>query len=445
MSQPRAAGKTRIRIYLSVWLFVLSSIAFMDRGNIAIAGKNIMHDFGLNNIVLGTISTAFLLGYAFSQMPAGWMAAKFGPRKTLTAGVMLWAVVAATTAMLSPGIGHALAILLLLRFLLGVGEAVMYPSANQFVARWIPTNERGKINGLIFAGVGAGTGLTPPIVNWIITHHGWHAAFGVSAGLFLIGGIVWLVFSRDTPGESALVSASELALIEAGIPASAPAHPKATESELPEVGMPGTQNTVAWGAIFRRPDLLTLAISYFCFGYISWIFFAWFFQYMVQARGVDLKQSAIFTMLPPLSMMVCCLIGGVISDKLTKSHGLRAGRCWPGIFAMLLTAIFLMVGSRVDSPSVAAIVLAGGAGALYLAQSSYWSVSADIAGRSSGVFSGLVNMGAQLGGATTASLTPWIAREFGWTTAFAVAAGLAVVGSVCWMTVHPERPLEPTA
>ncbi len=68
--------------------------------------------------------------------------------------------------------------------------------------------------------------------------------------------------------------------------------------------------------------------------------------------------------------------------------------------------------------SLRACILAGGAGALYVSQSSFWSVSADIAGRSSGVFSSMVNMGAQVGGAVTASLTPWVAQRFGWTTSF---------------------------
>jgi ACS family glucarate transporter-like MFS transporter len=95
----------------------------------------------------------------------------------------------------------------------------------------------------------------------------------------------------------------------------------------------------------------------------------------------------------------------------------------------------------VQSPQLAGVILAGGAGALYVSQSSFWSVSADIAGRSSGVFSSMVNMGAQIGGAVTASLTPWVAQRFGWTTSFAIAAALAVVGSGLWMTVHPERPL----
>jgi ACS family glucarate transporter-like MFS transporter len=107
----------------------------------------------------------------------------------------------------------------------------------------------------------------------------------------------------------------------------------------------------------------------------------------------------------------------------------------------LLTAGFLLFGSQVQSPRLAAIVLAGGAGALYLSQSSFWSASADIAGEHSGVFASFINTGGQLGGALTASLTPWIAKHFGWTTSFGTAAVLAIIGALCWLTVHPERPL----
>ena len=54
-----------------------------------------------------------------------------------------------------------------------------------------------------------------------------------------------------------------------------------------------------------------------------------------------------------------------------------------------------------------------------------------------------MNMGAQLGGAVTASLTPFIAVHFGWTTSFLVAAALALLGSVAWFLVDPNRPLVP--
>src|SRR5205823_11950376 len=107
-------------------------------------------------------------------------------------------------------------------------------------------------------------------------------------------------------------------------------------------------------------------------------------------------------------------------------------------------AIFLALGAEAHGARLASIVLAGGAGALYLAQSSFWSVTAGIAGASSGSVSGFMNMGAQIGGAVTASLTPFIAAHFGWTASFLVAAGLCVLGAAAWLLVDPRRILTPT-
>ena len=153
-------------------------------------------------------------------------------------------------------------------------------------------------------------------------------------------------------------------------------------------------------------DLPALMIAYFSFCYIAWIFFSWFFLYMAQVRGFDLKSSARYTMLPFLSITVCCFVGGFMSDRLTHLYGLRIGRCAIASITSVMTAIFLLVGSQIHSPQLAGFVLAAGAGALYLSQSSYWSVSNDIAGNSSGVFSSMVNMGGQVGGA----LTAWLLR-----------------------------------
>jgi len=110
--------------------------------------------------------------------------------------------------------------------------------------------------------------------------------------------------------------------------------------------------------------------------------------------------------------------------------------------AMLLAAVFLVLGSRVEDNFSAAVLLALGAGCLYLSQSSFWSVSSDLAGKNSGVFSSLVNMACQIGAALTASLTPWLAAHFNWRMPFAVAAGLVLLGALAWLVVHPERPLE---
>jgi ACS family glucarate transporter-like MFS transporter len=76
---------------------------------------------------------------------------------------------------------------------------------------------------------------------------------------------------------------------------------------------------------------------------------------------------------------------------------------------------------------------------LYLSASSFWSVTSDIGGNSAGSVSGVMNMGNQLAGALTASVTPLIAAHYGWTASFLVAAGLCIAGSFAWLLVDPNQ------
>ena len=331
-----AERQTRKRFFLAFCLFTLSAISFLDRTNISIAGLQISSEYGLGNQRLGWIFSAFLIGYAGFQVPAGWLASRYGPRLVITLGVLWWGIATALTTLIPPGISQAVVLLIGIRFLLGAGEAVIYPAANQFVARWVPMQERGFINGLIFAGVGAGSGLTPPLLAWFILHHGWRSAFWFSAVIGIIAGGAWFWFARDTPEEDPSVSPSELQLIQNGI---------ATEAD-------GTAPpALSWRAIVSRRDLPALVITYFGFGYTAWIFFSWFFLYMAQVRGFNLKASALYSTLPFLSMTIGCLGGGVLSDRLSRAYGLRVGRCGLASVAFLFTAIFLVLGSRVHSPA----------------------------------------------------------------------------------------------
>src|ERR1700743_3664580 len=311
-----AERRTYVRFVLSFLLFALSGVAFLDRTNISIAGLQISSEYGLGNQHLGWIFSGFLVGYAGFQIPAGWLAARVGSRRVLAFGVLSWRIATDLTALLPTNMSHAVMVLIVIRFALGAGESVVYPATNQFVARWIPQQERGFINGLIFAGVGAGSGLTPPLLTWLITSHGWRAAFWFSAIIGVVAGIVWWFAARDTPEEHPQVSPLELQTILDGMEPLPVAVAKAEKSNAPHI---------SWRAIFHRRDLAALMVGYFTFGYIAWIFFSWFFLYMAQVRGFDLKASARFAMLPFLSMTICCLAGGVISDRLTRAYGLRIG------------------------------------------------------------------------------------------------------------------------
>jgi len=427
-------GTGRVRWLLVFWLFVLSAISYLDRVNISIAGSALADEYHLSQVKLGWIFSAFLLGYALFQTPGGWLVDRLGPRKVLTAGVVWWGVFTTLTASLPTKIGAAILILILVRFMLGAGEAIIYPSTNQFVSQWIPSKERGVANGLIFAGVGAGAGVAPALVTYIMVHYGWRWSFWLSAVLGLLAGIVWYVIARDKPEQHPRVTSGELSLIREIFREGTAAPGEATAA-----------SKVTWISILTSKSLLAVTASYFCFGYVAWIFFSWFPIYLAKVRGMDLKASAFYSTLPPLAIVACSLTGGVINDALTKAYSKRVGRCGVGCVGLLMAGAFLILGSRAASPTLASLVLSGGAGALYLSQSSYWSVPADIAGGSAGSASGFMNMGGQLGGALTASLTPVIALRDGWTSAFLVAAVLSVAGGLAWLLVEPDRPLRTTS
>jgi ACS family glucarate transporter-like MFS transporter len=422
-----------IRYLLVLWLFVMSAVAFLDRTNISIAGVQISREYALGNTHLGWVFSAFLIGYAIFQVPAGLLARRIGPRYVLSLGIAWCSVFAAFTALLPPKLSGALYVLVLVRFGLGVGEATMYPAASQFVERWFPVGERGKANGLVFAGVGMGAGLTPPIVTAIILRYGWRAAFWFSAAIDIAVSLVWCLAARDRPSEHPLVGEAEKTLIIEG--KSAP-----DSSIAPGVQMRKAKRSIPWTMIFKSKEVIVLTLSYFAFVYVAWIFFAWFYIYMAQERGLNLKSSALYSMLPFIAMTIGCLGGGVVSDWISVRFGLRAGRCLLPALSLGLTAILLVAGSRAHSAAQAGVTLACSAGVLYVSQSGFWAVSADIAGENVGVVSAIMNMGGQLGGACSASLTPLIAAHIGWEMSFVTAAIIAALGALGWLIVDPMNP-----
>jgi ACS family glucarate transporter-like MFS transporter len=323
------------------------------------------------------------------------------------------------------GLPFSMAILLTVRLLLGIGEAVIFPASNRLVANWIPSRERGVANGLIFAGVGVGGASAPPLITFIMLSHSWRWAFWLCALIGIAAGLLWVLLVRNSPAESGHVSAAELAYIEAGLTT----HPK------------GDGKSAGWLDIARDRHVLMLTLSYFCYGYVAYIFFTWFFKYLSDVRGLNLKSSALYATLPFIAMALASWLGGLTSDKLVAPMGKRFARCGVAGLSMLAASIFVFIATQVADARVAAVVLAGGAGALYFAQSAFWAISADIGGPSAGLLSGLMNMGCQIGGVVTAALTPVLANSLGWTASFAITAGVALIGAAAWAFVDPFHQL----
>lgn len=418
---------TRIRWVLVVWIAFMGGVSFLDRVNISIAGHSIATDFHLTDPQLGRIFSAFFFGYGLFQIAGGWAVDRIGPRRTLALGAAWWAAFTALTACLPPGFAQAFLLIWGVRFMLGMGESVMYPSSNRWIANWIPTAERGLANGLIFAGVGAGSAFTPPIIRYVMVHLGWRSAFWVCAVLGLAAGAIWYLMARDHPDQHAWPNEAERKWIHQGIADRDPL-------EAPKF---------SWAAMLGNKGVWTLTLSYFCYGYTPAIFFTWFFIYLTRVRGLSLQTASYYSMLPFVCMSAGSAGGGWLADLVCRRFGRRWGRCGVASCGMIGAGILIAFGSQTSSTAAATVMLALGAGSHYIAQSAYFALSADWGKGSAGSLSGFMNMGAQMGSAMTAMTTPAIAAHYGWTTAFLTAAAFCIVSGALWLFINPNQSLSP--
>jgi MFS transporter, ACS family, glucarate transporter len=407
--------------------FIVVSVSYLDRNNISIAASSLQREFRLSNVELGQVFSAWILGYALSQPIAGRIADRFGASRAIAGALLWWGLFSALLPFIPPGVTGAMAILMAVRFLHGVGESIIFPASNRLVASWIPMQERGLANGVIFAGVGIGGAIAPPLITFVMLRHSWRWAFWLCALIGVAACAFWMLLVRNSPAEQKRVSAAEVAFIEAGLPT-----PSASAGR-----------TAGWLEVLLNRNIAVLTVSYFCFGYVAYIFFTWFFKYLSDVRGLNLKSSALYTALPFLAMATGSSLGGLFSDKILHLAGKRAARCGVAGVSLLGASIFVWIATQVADARIAALVLAGGAGALYLSQSAFWAISADIGGPSAGLVSGFMNMGGQLGGACTAALTPVIANHLGWTASFVTTAVVALVGGALWIFVDPFYVLVP--
>lgn len=406
-------------------LFAISVVTYIDRVNISVTARQMMPALGLTDQQMGFVFSAFVIGYALFQIPGGWLGDRWGARIILTLALLWWSVFTAWTAMApaSPlagwlGIMGALA---LARFLLGVGEAVALPNFNRVVTDWLPTGERGLGIGIAIGGIGVGAAITPPVTAWIMVNFGWQTAFYLSAVLGLGLAVIWWFIARNHPLDHPWVANRHTGTTATTGQASSPAIP--------------------WAALRKTPTVWWLVLSYSCLGYVAYVYMSWFYLYLVNVRGFDILRGGVFASAPFLAILVFCPIGGWVTDRMAARRGLTAGRRQAGMAGMLLAGAAIGLGAWIDSPYLAIASLSLGAGWLYFSVGAYWSSTSDLSRTHAGSLSGLMNMGANIGGAISPTVTPWIAEQWGWPLSLGTAALIAIIGGLLWLWIDPEKGL----
>jgi ACS family glucarate transporter-like MFS transporter len=379
---------------------------------------------------MGQIFSSFMLGYALFQVPAGRLGDVLGPRLVLTVAALWWGVATLLTGLLPgiliPGTVGVFVTLIVLRFLLGVGEAATYPVAGRTVVNWMPDSQRAISVAIYTAGLSLGSAVTPPAISWLMVHLGWRESFYFASLLAFAVAIIWRAYMRDYPKDHPKVNAAELALINA-------AQGRATESR------PGH---TSWWKLFKNRNVLLVSTSYFVEGYVLFFFVFWLYTYLVDVRKFSILGGGLFASLPFIVSGFTTPLGGWVSDRLSMRRGRRWGRRIPAMVGFTVSAVCLWYGATVSNPYLAVAGLSLAAGMVEFTEGTYWATAVDVAGPHAGASGGIMNTVGNLGGVVSTALVPVLVKYFGWLAAIGTGSALAIIAALLWLGIKADEPFE---
>jgi ACS family glucarate transporter-like MFS transporter len=422
---------TSVRWQILAILSLIMVVTAFGRLNLGIAGKSIQEEFHFSTQAMGWIFGAFAFGYALFQIPSGWAADRYGPRKALTLAILCWATLTISMNAV-PFLALRLSLNLawtfgVVRFLTGLGEAASYPNANRMVAFWTTKRERGIGSSLLLGGVGAGGVMAPALFAATMQRWGWRSSFLVSGILAVVVAVAWFLFSTNRPEEHPRVNSAELEILTAD-------RQSGLESRA--------SSKTPWRNILSNRSVWGLLISYFFHGYTPFIYFTWFFIYLTRVRGLTIAKGGLWATTPFIAMTILSPIGGWLSDRAVQRFGTRRGRQSTVWIGMTASALLLWLGSRTGNNVAAILLLAGAAGFSNFAAPSWWASCIDLAPNHSGTLSALMNTCANSAGGIAPVLTGYIATTFGWTRALDFAALMSFTAGVVWIFVDASNNVE---
>jgi MFS family permease len=400
MKPKRLSGKLWwVLILLGLSVF----ISYIDRSNLSIAAPLLKDELHISGSQLGVLLSSFFWTYACLQLVSGWLVDRANVNWVFAGGFFLW-----SAATIGVGIVHSFYVLLALRFLLGIGESVAYPSYSKIIALHYPEEHRGIANSVVSAGLALGPGLGMLAGGLLIAKFGWRAFFVVLGFISLSWLVPWIKW----------MPAAKSAI-----------HLDKTTSP-------------SFGAIMAQRSAWGTCVGMFGHNYVNYFLLTWLPFYLVRERHFAMDKMAKIGGTAYLVGACLSIFSGWFSDRWIRSGAtptfvrktfVGGGLACAGIFLLL---------SAIGAPFYGVILLMVGISFQSMSASNIWAITQTLAGPyAAGRWTGLQNFVGNLAGVVAPALTGFVLDRTGhfyWP--FAILTIVALVGTSSWLfLVGPVR------
>jgi len=403
--------KTNARWIVAGLMWFAIAINYIDRTVLSAAAPQMSKEFGLTPDMMGIVLSAFFWSYALLQIPAGWVADRFGQKIGLGAAVGSWSL--ATSAM---GLATGFTSLVGLRVALGVGEAGAYPANAGIASKWFPDKERATVSGLFDSASKFGGAVAMPLIVSLLFLFHWRTTFAIVGSVGLVWCLLWYWLFTDTPEKSKRVNLSELAYIRGG----------QTQQHGMDKEMP-----MKWHELLQYRNIWAMCLGFFTINYISYFFITWLPTYLVKEQGMGLLQMGMVASLPLICGLIAEIAAGWLSDRIVhrKTLSLTATRK-TFLIGGLTMALCIGLAPLTSSVTLTVLLLCIAKSGTTVAASQVWALPGDVAPKNmTSTVAGLQNMVSNFGGVIGPVVTGFIVASTGsFKMALLFSAALGVLG-----------------
>lgn len=351
-------------------------MALICRNNIGYALDGMSETFQMTATISGLVGGIFFIGYLLLQIPGGNMAQKLSAKKIITYSMVAWSIVSISIGFIQSGVQ-----LIIMRFLLGLSQSMIYPTTFILIGKWFPLKERARAIGYWSIGATISNFVVGPLSGFLVDSFSWRMLFVIEGLPVLLVVPLWVKAIAETPNEAKFLSDTEKEYL-------------LTELKNDEMITTSTSGEIGtWKDALKDKYVWILTIVFVLNNVFNYGLSIWWPQLANSLTGTSYTVVGLLSTIAPLLGLIVMFVVSNHSDK-TGERKNHAG------MVLVVSGLALLISAiSGENPYVAVIFILIAQGIWGGFSPVFWALPPILVGSSIiGVATGLINGVGNLGG-----------------------------------------------